>query len=50
MNLFMPRVLRGLKGRTIFDAMRTIDGIMEFTKVNHLLGLMVAFDFEKAPI
>ena len=37
-----------VKGRTIFDAIRTIDDIMEFTKIQQLSGLMVAFDFEKA--
>ena len=37
-----------VKGRTIFDAIRTIDGIMEFTKIQQLSGLMVAFDFKKA--
>jgi len=34
-----------VKGRTIFDAVRIIDDIMEFTRVKQLL---VAFDFEKA--
>ena len=37
-----------VKGRTIFDAVRTIDDIMEFTKIEQLSGLMVALDFEKA--
>ena len=37
-----------VKGRTIFDAIRTIDDIMEYTKIQQLPGLMVAFDFEKA--
>ena len=37
-----------VKGRTIFDAVRTIDDIMEFTKIEQLPGLMVALDFEKA--
>ena len=37
-----------IKGRTIFDAIRTIDDIMEDTKIQQLPGLMVAFDFEKA--
>ena len=37
-----------VKGRTIFDAVRTIDDIMEYTKIKQLPGLMVAFDFEKA--
>ena len=37
-----------IKGRTIFDAIRTIDDIMEYTKIQQPSGLMVAFDFEKA--
>ena len=37
-----------IKGRTVFDAIRTIDDIMEYTKIQHLSGLMVAFDFENA--
>ena len=37
-----------IKGRTIFNAIRTIDDIMEYTKIQQLSGLMVAFDFEKA--
>ena len=37
-----------VKGRTIFDVIRTIDDIMEFTKMKQIPGLMVAFDFEKA--
>ena len=37
-----------VKGRTIFDAIRTIDDIMEYTELQQLPGLMVAFDFEKA--
>jgi len=37
-----------VKGRTIFDAVRTIDDIMEYTKIKQIPGLMVAFDLEKA--
>ena len=37
-----------VKGRTIFDAVRTIDDIMNYTKIKQLPGLLVAFDFEKA--
>ena len=37
-----------VKGGTIFDAVRTIDNIMECTRIKQLPGLMVAFDFEKA--
>ena len=35
-----------IKGRTIFDAICTIDDIMEYTKIQQLSGLMVAFDFD----
>ena len=34
-----------VKGRTIFDAVRTIDDIMEHTKIKQLPGLLAAFDF-----
>ena len=37
-----------IKGRTIFDAVRTIGDIMEYTKIKQLPGLLVAFDFENA--
>ena len=37
-----------VKKRTIFDAVRSIDGIMEHTRINQVPGLMVAIDFEKA--
>ena len=37
-----------VKGRTIFEAISTIDDIMEYSKIQQLPGLMVAFDFEKA--
>ena len=37
-----------VKNRTIFDAVRSIDDIMEYTRINQLPGLMVAIDFEKA--
>ena len=37
-----------VKGRTIFDAVRTIDDMMEFTRLKQLPGLLVAFNFEKA--
>ena len=32
----------------IFDAIRTINDIMEYTKIKEIPGIMVAFDFEKA--
>ena len=37
-----------VKGRSIFDAIWSIDNIMNFTKMKQLPGLMVAIDFEKA--
>ena len=39
-----------VKGRTIFDAVRTIDDVIEFTKVNKRKGhkgILTAIDFEK---
>ena len=37
-----------VKGRSIFDAIRTIDDLMEYVKENDLNGILVAIDFEKA--
>ena len=38
-----------VKNRTsIFDAVRSIDDIMEYTRFNQVPGFMVAIDFEKA--
>jgi len=37
-----------VKGRSIFDAIRTIDDLMEYTKEKDLPGILVAIDFEKA--
>ena len=37
-----------VKGRNIFDAVRTIGDIMDYTKLYNLPGLMVTIDFEKA--
>ena len=37
-----------VKGRTIFDAVRSIEDIMEYTKLREQPGIMTAFDFEKA--
>ena len=37
-----------IKERTIFDAVRTISDIMDFTKVRCYKGIMTATDFEKA--
>ena len=37
-----------VKGRTIFDAVRTIDDILEYTRHTKISGFLVAIDFEKA--
>ena len=37
-----------VKGRTIFDATRTISDVMDFTKARDYKGIMTAIDFEKA--
>ena len=37
-----------VKGRSILDAVRTINDILEFEKRNNRNGILVAIDFEKA--
>lgn len=37
-----------IKGRSIFDAIRTIDDILEYAKRNNRSGILVAIDFKKA--
>ena len=37
-----------VKGRTIFDAVRSINDLMEYTKLHNIPGLMISFDFKKA--
>lgn len=37
-----------VKGRTIFDAVRTIDDIIKLTSSNNMSSFLVAIDFEKA--
>jgi len=37
-----------VKGRTIFDAVRTIDDIISLTASKNISSLLVAIDFEKA--
>ena len=49
----LPHIIHGdqyayVKGRTVFDAVRSIDDIMEFTRTKQIPGLMVAIDFGKA--
>ena len=37
-----------VKGRSMFDALRTIDDVVDYKKRNCLPGILVAIDFEKA--
>ena len=37
-----------VKGRTIFDAVRTVNDVLDFTKMKGFKGIMSAIDFEKA--
>ena len=37
-----------VKGRTIFDGVRPINDVMEYTKLYNVPGLMTTFDFKKA--
>ena len=37
-----------VKGRSIFDAVRTIDDILDYTRYKKMSGVLVAIDFEKA--
>ena len=37
-----------VKGRSVFDAIRTIEDTLEFAKRNNRSGILVAIDFEKA--
>ena len=37
-----------MKGRTIFDAVRTINDVVDFTEMKGCKGIMSAVDFEKA--
>ncbi|KAL9988158.1 hypothetical protein ACROYT_G002566 [Oculina patagonica] len=37
-----------VKGRSIFDAVRTIDDVLEYTKCSDQSGILVTIDFEKA--
>ena len=39
-----------VKGRTIFDAVRSLNDVMEYTKFHNIPGLMTTFDFKKALI
>jgi len=37
-----------IKGRSVFDAVRTIDDILELAQITNKSGILVAIDFEKA--
>ena len=37
-----------VKGRTIFDAVRTIDDVIEYARYKDISGILVTIDFEKA--
>ena len=37
-----------VKGRTIFDALRTIEDVLDFNKAKNLSGLLITIDFQKA--
>ena len=37
-----------VKGRTIFDAVRTINDVIDFIDLRDYQGIMAAIDFEKA--
>ena len=37
-----------VKGRSIFDAVGTIDDVFEYTKHTKFSGIFIAIDFEKA--
>ena len=37
-----------VKGRTIFDSVRTIDDVIEYARYKDIPGILVAIDFEKA--
>ena len=47
-KLIHPSQNAFVKGRSIFDAIRTIDDIVDYTKRNNWSGFMIAIDFEKA--
>ena len=50
---FLPYIIHHdqnafVKGRTIFDAVRTVNDILDFTEMKGFKGIMSAIDFEKA--
>ena len=47
-NLIHPSQNAFVKGRSIFDTIRTINDIVDYTKRNNWSGFMIAIDFGKA--
>ena len=47
-DIISPDQCAYVKGRNNFDAVRTINDIMDYTNFYNLPGLMVTIDFEKA--
>ena len=48
----LPKIIHSnqnafVEGISIFDTIRTIDDLMEYTKEKNLPGILVAIDFEK---
>ena len=49
MSLLIPANENGfIKGRSILDAVRTIDDVLEIGKIMNQSGILLAVDFEKA--
>ena len=46
-NLIHPNQNAFVKGRSIFDAIRTIDDIVDYTKRNSWSGILIAIDLKK---
>ena len=44
----LPSIIHYFKGRTIFDAVITVDDVMEFSERYNLEGRMICIDFKKA--
>jgi len=47
-NLIRSNQKAFVNGRSIFDPIRTIDDIVDYTKRNNLSGILIAIGFEKA--
>ena len=53
MEKVLPEIIQSnqnafVKGPSIFDAIRTIDDVIEYTKEKKISGILVAVAFEKA--